>query len=224
MRRIALRLMIGALVLAVSGLATPIVITNPGFDENPASKPAPVFYYPIGYAAGPYADCGVGCIAPWTLASGNVDWIPNSLWQAHNGTWSIDLNGDAAGALTINLGNQAAGTYDLSFWMSRNPATQTDVQMQVQAGALAPWDFTFSGVNSLGSMNYQLKTQDFVWGGGAMSITFSSLVATGGWGPVLDDVSLSLRDAEGVPEPGTLWTLLSGAGLLGVAFVLRRKH
>jgi|GEM_PF-5087322 len=224
MRKIALRLMIGALVLAVSGLATPIVITNPGFDDNPASKTAPAFYYPIGYAAGPYQDCGVGCIAPWTLTSGNVDWVPNTLWQAQNGTWSLDLNGDTAGALTINLGDQAAGTYDLSFYMSRNPGSQSDVQMQVQAGALGPWTFTFSGGNSLESMNYQLKTQDFVWAGGAMSITFSSLVPSGGAGPVLDNVSLSIRDAEGVPEPGTLWTLLSGAGLLGVAFALRRKR
>jgi len=52
MRRIALQLMIGALLLAVSGLATPIPITNSGFDNDPLAKGVPTYFYPIGYDPG----------------------------------------------------------------------------------------------------------------------------------------------------------------------------
>ncbi|MCE5308859.1 MAG: DUF642 domain-containing protein [Acidobacteriales bacterium] len=218
MRRIALQLMIGALLLAVSGLATPIPITNAGFDANtPPNATQP--WWPVGYTD-PFqaGSCTVACISPWTLTSGNVDWVSSSVWAAHNGSWSIDLNGNTAGAITIDLGNQAAGTYDLSFWMSRNPLSTAPVDMSVIVTGLSPSTFSYSGAAG----QYALQTQSFAWGGGTMSITFQSSVASGGYGPVMDDVSLSLRD-EGVPEPGTLWTLLTGAGLLAGAMLLRKK-
>lgn len=225
MRKLVLGLLIAALVLAVPGLATPITITNPGFDDDPEGKGATQPLWNIGYVGpNPARTCTADCIADWVLTSGNVDWI--SSWQAHNGVWSIDLNGNTTGVLTINLGTQAAGTYDLSFWMSKNPGLTGTAEMAVKVTGLdSPWVFSYSGATSNANMNWAGKNQSFVWGGGAMQLTFQSLQTLTpelNFGPALDDVSLSRRD-EGVPEPGTIWTLLTGIGLLGGALTLRKR-
>lgn len=226
MKKLILGLLITVLVMAVPGLATPITIVNQGFDDDPEGKGTSQIYWPIGYSSPGLTSCTAACIAPWTLTSGNVDWVSDAVWQPHNGSWSIDMNGDTTGVITMDLGAQAAGTYDLSFWMSKNYLKSGQVEMAVKVTGLeSPWVFTFSGANTAENMMWTLKNQMFVWGGGNMQLTFQSLQTLIGelsTGPALDDISLSRRD-EGIPEPGTLWTLLTGAGLLGIAVKLRRK-
>jgi hypothetical protein len=110
--------------------------------------------------------------------------------------------------------------------MSKNflKSGQTELAVKV-TGLESPWVFTFSGANTAQDMLWTLKSQMFVWGGGNMQLTFQSLqtlISELGTGPAIDDISLSRRDEE-IPEPGTLWSLLTGAGLLGLAVKLRRK-
>jgi hypothetical protein len=229
MKKLVLGLLITVLVMAVPGLATPITIVNQGFDDDPLSKGATQPLWNIGYVGpNPARTCTEDCIGPWTLTSGNVDWVSNAAWQPHNGNWSIDLNGDTTGVITMDLGLLPAGTYDLAYWMSKNYLKVGQVEMAVKmTGMDVPLNFVFNAANTKTDMMW---VQKFINGvvitaPTEVVITFQSLQTLPGelgTGPAIDDVTLTRRD-EGVPEPGTLWTLLTGAGLLGLAVKLRRK-
>jgi len=227
MNKLVLVVLITVLVMAVPGFATPITIVNPGFDDDPLGKGTSQPLWNIGFVGpNPARTCTDDCISDWTLTSGTVDWVSNSVWQPHNGSWSIDLNGNNTGVLSIDLGVQAAGTYDLTFWMSKNYMKTTQAELAVKVtGMDTPWVFSYNSANTAADMMWALKSQTFSWGGGTMQITFQSLqtlLDEISMGPTIDDISLSRRD-EGVPEPGTVWTLLTGVGLLAGALTLRKK-
>ncbi len=224
MKKAVVALFVIAVAMAVPGFATPITISNPGFDDDPQGKGTSEIYWPIGYTH--IVTCTDDCIADWELTSGNVDWVSDAVWQAHNGNWSIDLNGNTNGTLSLSIPGLAAGTYDLNFWMSKNYMKTGQAELALKwTGQDTPATYAFSGANTAENMMWTEKSATFVWGGGDFQITFQSLQTLQdeiSLGPAIDDITLNRRD-EGVPEPGTLWTLLTGAGLLGLAVRLRRR-
>ena len=68
-------------------------------------------------------DTGSTAIDGWTVTKGNIDWTGSGIWQAAEGTKSIDLDGaeDTAGAISQTFDTVVNGTYVVTFSMSGNP-------------------------------------------------------------------------------------------------------
>jgi choice-of-anchor C domain-containing protein len=139
----------------------------------------------------------------WTIDSGSVDWI-GSYWQAADGARSIDLDGNAAGAISQTLATTIGNTYDVTFALSGNPfggaAAKT---LTVGASGAASQSFTFDiGIagNSSGDMKWATQVYSFVATSATTVLTFTS-TTPGAFGPALDDISV----AETAPptEPPT---------------------
>ena len=66
---------------------------------------------------------GSTAIDGWTVTKGNVDWTESGIWQAADGTKSIDLDGaeNTAGAISRPSTPIVDGTYVVTFSMSGNP-------------------------------------------------------------------------------------------------------
>src|SRR6185369_1018167 len=65
-------------------------------------------------------------ITNWTVDGGSVDYI-GGYWAAIDGTHSIDMNGFAAGSVSQVLTTIPGAKYDVSFYMSGNPDSRSDV-------------------------------------------------------------------------------------------------
>jgi hypothetical protein len=75
-------------------------------------------------------------------------------------------------------------------------------------------------------MDWTLETATFTATGASTTLSFQSQNDSG-YGPVLDNVSFALSSSSEtsfIPEPATLvvWSLLGGAGLLGLRGARRR--
>jgi choice-of-anchor C domain-containing protein len=139
----------------------------------------------------------------WTIDSGSVDWI-GSYWQAADGARSIDLDGNAAGAISQTLATTIGNTYDVTFALSGNPfggpAAKT---LTVGASGAASQSYTFDiGIagNSPVDMKWATETYSFVATGTSTVLAFTS-TTPGVFGPALDEISV----AETAPptEPPT---------------------
>jgi hypothetical protein len=111
---------------------------------------------------------------------------------------------------------QQGVTYTLSFWLAgsqRGDVNTVDV-------ALGDASFVISSIPSdtpstLHSVNW-LATH-----GGFETFTFQNR-GNDSMGAILDDVHLVANEMQAAPEPGT--PILLGAGLVGIALLLRRRR
>jgi hypothetical protein len=157
---------------------------------------------------------------PWTVLSGNVDRV-TSLWNAPVTGNSIDLSGNTPSSIGQAL-NLAAGTYELGFYLSGNPAgLPLEKVVRVQVGDTAQV-FSYNlptGVLTQAapySLAYEYKTFQFQ-ALGPTQLVFTSLdQAPSLWGAVVGNVTVTA-----VPESSTAVMLL--AGLLSVFLVRRRS-
>ena len=140
---------------------------------------------------------GSTAITGWTVSSGTVDWVDSSYWQAANGSKSVDLDGNSAGALTSDAFDTVSGaTYFVSFALSGNPDANLGVKtVEVSASgtstAPATYDFnTLTTDNTHTDMMYQTEGYTFVATGASATLTFASQTA-GAWGPVIDNVQVT---------------------------------
>jgi hypothetical protein len=159
---------------------------------------------------------GAGSV--WSVTSGSVDEIGNYWLPPSTGGGSVDLSGNAAGAIQQSF-NAAAGDYTLQFYLSGNPdgGLLTTKQITVSIGGISQdFFYTLGGANSKSNMNYILETLAFTSLGGPDTLTFKS-DTDGAFGGVIGGVNVSA-----VPEPATWAMLLLGFG--GIGWRLRRRQ
>ena len=130
-------------------------------------------------------------ITPWTIVSGNIDWIL-PLWDASDGVLSIDLNGNAPGEISQSFDTVAGRQYEVLFDMAGNPAyTGVDdiVTMEVSAaGQTTEYNFDISD-SSLIAMGWQEKSFVFTATDTTTTLVFeSTTIDDQTSGPTLDNV------------------------------------
>jgi PEP-CTERM motif len=161
---------------------------------------------------------------PWIVLSGNVDRI-TSLWNAPLTGNSVDLTGNTPGSIGQVL-NLAAGTYELGFYLSGNPANlPLEKVIRVEAGSTSNlFSYTLpTGVLNQAApylLDYEYKTFRFQ-ALGPTQLVFASLdEGPSLGGAVVGNVTV-IPVSMPVPEPSTAIMML--AGLMSLLLVHRRS-
>jgi choice-of-anchor C domain-containing protein len=161
-------------------------------------------------------------ITGWTVTGNGVDYI-GGLWQAAEGSRSVDMSAGNAGGIQQSFDTVAGHTYRVRFDLAGNPqGAPTAKTLQVQATGGTPVSYTFDTTgHSTGSMGWATQTYTFTATGLATTLSFVSQDATA-FGPALDNVVVS--DVTPTPVPTlSQWGLVGLAGLLGL-FALRVRR
>jgi choice-of-anchor C domain-containing protein len=172
--------MVAAIALAGSALAAFAGVTNGSFEAGNYVENAPGWEM----LTAPSTD-----MTGWTVSSGTVDWV-GPLWQAQDGSKSIDLDGNSPGAISQNLATTIGNTYSVSFYLSGNsnggPTVKTLI---VSATGTAPATYTFDvSTISNSAMGWRLESYSFVATSSTSTLTFASGDTPGAYGPALDNV------------------------------------
>ncbi|MEM9731884.1 MAG: choice-of-anchor C family protein [Pseudomonadota bacterium] len=154
------------------------LIANGSFENGPAGPTD----------SGVQVNAGDGTIPNWTVDAGSVDHI-RTTWSAEDGTGSIDLNGNSAGTLSQTITTIPGSTYELTFYMARNPAGDPTENLNVTIdGTTTPFSFS-NGSTTTTNMGWEERSLFFTATGSSTTVTFSSPQA-GSSGPAIDDVSV----------------------------------
>jgi choice-of-anchor C domain-containing protein len=171
-------------------------------------------------------EIGEPSIDGWGVTVGNVDYVGTG-WVSAEGSRSIDLDGDLAGAITQEIPTKSGKTYSVAFAMAGNSAFDPVVKsMQVSAAGEDETFFFDTSGTSPANMGWQQMFWEFVAASDTTTLEFRSLNATEGFGPALDDVRvMECLPLEIAPTPGlSVWGLSLLAGLLiGTTWWLRRR-
>lgn len=158
-----------------------------------------------------------GSIGAWTVGGNSVDWI-GSYWTPPVGQ-SIDLDGNAPGAISQTLTGLAAGEYTVTFDLSGNPDGGDATKLvDVSLGGSPAQQVSFTTGTSSG-MTWATETLTFNVAAGDQTLSFVSADASGPYGAAIADVSVTA-----VPEPASLGLLLAGLGMIGVMSSRRRAR
>jgi hypothetical protein len=165
---------------------------------------------------------GATTLTGWQVGGLGVDWLGTPDYAAASGLHAVDLGyfDVAAGSVSVTLPTQVGATYGLDFVAAAVPGFPSYTNTgTVSAGSLVGAGFTvpFSAANDFAGQIYFPQSFSFVATGTSTVVSIAAAVAGTTYGPVIDDVSVTLLSA--VPEPGTgaLWAL-GGAVLLARRF------
>ncbi len=166
-----------SLVLSGSAIAAPLN-SNGSFET--------------GTDPGSYSTLVIGdteSIDDWTVSNGSVDYI-GTYWQASDGTRSLDLSGNEAGAVSQTIDTVVGETYRVRFDLAGNPAGGSTVKtVSVDAGD-TPGVYTFDTTGkTLEDMGWETQIFEFTATTETTTLTFSSLNEDF-WGPALDNVNV----------------------------------
>jgi choice-of-anchor C domain-containing protein len=205
-------------VIGLSMRAEASLVTNGSFEDGTFSETYPPQAYMRLFAS----DSTATAISGWTVTQDSVDWVDVGLWNAFDGTKSLDLSG-AEGALGKIVVTQALATipgqeYLLRFDMAANPdGSPTVKNLLVTVGSDPSQAFTFDGTGkSHSDMGWKEESMSFVAGGPSTTLAFESTDSTG-YGPAIDNVRV-----DPIPEPSTLVLLAGLVGMFALGY-LRRK-
>lgn len=185
--------------------------------------------FEIGTNPGPLfirLDQGATDINNWNIVGPgpNIDYIGN-LWEASDGSRSIDLDGDSgsAGAIQQIFNTTIGQEYLVTFDLAGNPIRGPEIkQMRVEAaGQFSDFTFNIAG-KSVNNMGWTSESWKFTATELQTTLQFTSLTGSG-WGPALDNVNVSVVPLQQpVPEPTSTLSLLA-LGTLGAGSLLRKK-
>jgi choice-of-anchor C domain-containing protein len=170
---------------------------------------------------------GSNAITGWTVNSGDVDWVKQSVWNASQGIYSIDLNGDQkAGKISTVIPTTAGTTYRVTFDIAGflYPGSLTNPKrIEVEAGEVL-MDFSLTATQSYNfstplplAVNWETRGFDFVASGPSSTLSFKSLLPSDGSAMLLDNVSVT--QVSVIPEPSA-----SALVAFSVALGLRRRR
>ena len=165
-------------VLGTPGSEGSDLITNGSFENGVAIAPA-AFISSVS--------AGSGSIADWNITSGNIDYI-ESLWQASDGTRSLDMSGGNWGTVSQTIQTVPGHRYRVRFDLAGNPSggpTQKSLRVTA-ADEQQMYDFDSSG-RSTNDMGWTAHTFEFTAKDATTNIYFVSLI-NGSFGPALDNV------------------------------------
>jgi len=196
-------------------IVTPVQAANliqNGSFETATVNPGASF---IGLGAGSTAITG------WTVSQGSIDYI-GTLWQASNGSRSLDLSGENAGGIQQTFNTTVGKTYRVTFDLAGNTFTSPTIKdMRVSAGGSSA-DFSFDTTGKSNSnMGWLSKSWDFTANSTTTTLEFISLTNSFA-GPALDNVSVIALSPPSIPEPSSVLGLLS-LGVLGIGSALKRQ-
>jgi choice-of-anchor C domain-containing protein len=146
---------------------------------------------------GTYVDSGSGfeqlnagdtSISGWTVDAGSVDWI-GTYWQPQEGAMSIDMSGLDAGTISQTFATTIGNSYDVSFFLSGNPAGPPAVKtldVSATGGTVGHYTFDTTG-NTLASMNWTGESYSFLATTASTTLSFVS-TTPGPFGPAIDNV------------------------------------
>jgi choice-of-anchor C domain-containing protein len=129
-------------------------------------------------------------LGPWTVTTGNVDLTTTALWQAAEGRQSLDLDGDAPGAVARTIATTPLLTYRITYALAGNyvgaPAVKTG---EVRANGKVIQEMSFDTTGRYrDSMGYLRQTAYVLAKSSSLRLEFASTTTPGDFGPVIDDV------------------------------------
>lgn len=203
-----------ALVISTSAQAATELVVNGSFETGVAPTGATLL-----------ATNDTTSIPGWKVLSNGVNYVDNSVWDASDGSRSIELAtvGGNGGVLQTITGFDVGYRYRLTFNVSADPfdpavrPKPSRVLVSVTGGVAEIYTYSLTNANTVSNMAYDTVSYDFVAGSVNQNLQFRSLVG-GVYGPVIDGVSISV-----VPEASTWAMLIAGFSLVGLASRRRNR-
>lgn len=145
-------------------------------------------------------------IGAWTVVAGTVDHV-RTTWQAADGAQSVDLNGATPGRICQVVDTEAGRTYQLAFQMSRNYLATTGTALVTVDSTTTPFTHDTAGLTAA-DMKWEPRSLEFTADDASATICFGSGSGTGGTGPAVDAITITLANT---PPTVTITTPLDGA-------------
>jgi hypothetical protein len=178
----------------------------------------------------PHVDAVFGAESPaevggWNVGDGDVAWVPASAWEAAEGSQSLELQGNAAGSIYQDLPTTPSSEYLVSFAYAGDPGAAEDKSFAVlwdgeevarpifdQAGQ-TPAGMGYASEALLLRANDDSTRLEFKSHTGDLEGDDASCPSGPCYGPVLDDVRVSLLPVPVECAKGEVSILANGAAL-----------
>lgn len=154
--------------------------------------------------------------------SGNIGWT----FPAQDGVISMDLAGFASNSpsgVRQTIATVVGSAYALTFWVgnvSGGPfGFSSSVGVEFSSGGT---DFSCTNDTQGTVFDWKRCSASFVAASDQTALTFRNLDPASDFVNGLDNISVTLAQASGVPEPATWLTMIAGFGAIG-ATMRRRK-
>ena len=170
----------------------------------------------------------------WTVdPGGSIDYI-GGLWNASDGSRSLDMDGNSPGSIRQTFDTIPGATYEILFDMAANPFDGEiikDLRASIDGVISNDYSFDRSGT-TWDSMGWIEQSFQFIASTNSSTLIFESLESSlpfspSSWGPALDNVRVNMINIPAskkgntpTPEPTTM--LMFGSGIICLAGFRRR--
>ncbi|MEV6262540.1 DUF642 domain-containing protein [Streptomyces sp. NPDC051784] len=149
------------------------------------------FETPVVPASSPFSSyVGGQAVGPWSAGGHSVDLTSDRLWDAAEGSQSLDLNGSASGSVSQEISTLPLTSYVVSFELAGNPAWAPALktgELRVDGVPVKTFAFDITG-HGFRNMGWTRQTAVFTsLLKTSVTLTFAS-TSPGVGGPVIDDV------------------------------------
>ncbi len=191
-------------VVAALALAGPVQAAGTvvdGFLNGGFSPESSGNYQPNGsgfdtlFATSTSTPTSAAAIPDWTVTAGSIDWV-GSYWTAPSGSsgYSLDMNGDAPGAIAQTFPTTPGATYNVTFQLSGNPDGGTGTKtltVAASGNAQLPYKFTVTSSTTHSDMGWVPESYTFTATTDSTDLSFAGDPTAGAYGPVIADVAVA---------------------------------
>lgn len=214
-----------SLIGAPAGFAANIIDSIHGVGAGSFETP--------GHSDPLYVTFGPGAtdITGWIVDPTTIDWVKDSVWNASDGNYSIDLNGSPSGIGGIHtvIPTTAGASYRVTFDIAafNAPGSATDPKTMEVTAAGTTTEFSLAASHSYSvpfslplTVTWQQRTLEFIATSSSSTLGFASTVAGDGSAMLLDNVAV--EQVVVAPEPTV--PLLAAIGALASCGLRRRSR